>query len=83
MLRNWVKLSPSFRSAVPVSTGGERSGDWHVHGTRDFDSDILWRHETDTVVTREMENGKFLQTHNFGVVANAWQIRGVGEFDLV
>ena len=23
------------------------------------------------------------QTHNFGQVSNAWQIRGTGEFDLV
>jgi hypothetical protein len=30
-----------------------------------------------------MDGGALLQTHNFGVVPNAWQIRGTGEFDLV
>jgi hypothetical protein len=34
------------------------------------------------VVTWEMQDGGFVRNHNFGVVANAWQIRGTGEFDL-
>jgi len=34
-------------------------------------------------MTWDMEDGAPLQTHNFGVVSNGWQIRGTGEFDLV
>ena len=30
----------------------------------------------------EMDDGSFVRNHNFGVVANAWQIGAAGEFDL-
>jgi hypothetical protein len=35
------------------------------------------------MVTWDMNDGELLQTRRFGVVSNAWQIRGTGEFDLV
>jgi hypothetical protein len=35
------------------------------------------------VVTWEMEDGTFVQNHNYGVVWNEWRILGTGEFDLV
>ena len=60
---------------------------WQIAGTWDFDndndSDILWRHNDGTVVTWAMEDGALQSTETFGVVANAWQIRGTGEFDLI
>ena len=55
-----------------------------VEGVEDFDSDsdadILWRHTDGRVVMWEMEDGAYVINHNFGVVANTWQIKGTGEF---
>jgi hypothetical protein len=47
------------------------------------DADILWRHDQGDVMTWEMENGAVAADHDFGAVANAWQIVRTGEFDLV
>jgi hypothetical protein len=59
---------------------------WQVSGILDIDgdgdSDIVWRHDEGTVATWEMEDGAFVQSDNLGVVADTWQIRGTGQFDV-
>jgi hypothetical protein len=34
------------------------------------------------VVVWDLDDGGFVQTRNFGLSVNAWQIAGTGEFDL-
>ena len=58
---------------------------YRIDGVQDFnsdgDADVLWRGNDGSVVTWDMQD--FGPTgHVFGVVSNAWQIHGTGEFGL-
>jgi hypothetical protein len=65
--------------------GHEMLPGWRPHGTGDFDgdgdADILWRHQDGAVATWEMEDGRYVATHDVAFASNNWDILATGDLD--
>jgi serralysin len=67
-------------SVVGNNTFLQVSNDWHIAGTRDFNgdgkSDILWRNDSGTVATWDMNDNQILSSHTFSTISNDWHLIG-------